>query len=327
MALTLAEYAKQAYNDGNLLLGNIADWSLMNSNILQVIPWATNKQLAVKILSWKSFPTIGTRKINASFSESTGTFEQKIEDKYIFGHYIDADRVIVDAGDTVGDVRQNQRKASTKAMAFRFNNVFINGDPASEEFKGLSKRVDDAYTAGYTDQYFDAGSSTSGRGVLYDTTEQQYFLDQISKLVEVTAESDPDCLMMNSKLYLCIESATRRTSLLNQTKDMFGRIINMWGTIPIYKLGPVSAFSTTLILPNTETLSGGTDETSIYSCKFGEEEYLWGIQQKPMEVIDYGRLATASVYRDEVQWVLGLAVSSPRAIARAYGFVADNGSS
>ncbi len=327
MALTLAEWVKQAYNDGNLLLGSIGDWTLMNSNVLQLLPWATNKELAVKIVSWKTFPTVGTRQINASFSESSGTFEHKIEDKYIFGHYIDVDTVLVDAGGTIGDVRQNQRKASAKAVAFKFNNMFINGDPAGGEFKGLSKRADDAYDAGFTDQKFDAGSATNGRGVLYDTTEQHYFLDQIAKVVEVTAESDPTALLMNSKLYLCVESATRRTSLLKQDKDMFGRIINYWGSIPIWKLGPVSAYSTTLILPNTETGSGGTDETSIYSVKFGEEEYLWGIQQKPMEVIDHGRLATASVFRDEIQWVTGLAVSSPRSIARAYGFVADNGAS
>lgn len=327
MALTMADYAKQAYNEGNLLLGNIADWTLMNCNVLQVLPWATNKELAVKIMAWESFPTIGTRKINASFSESTGKFQTKIEDKYIFGHYIDVDRVLVDAGGTVGDVRQNQRKASAKAMAFKFNNMFINGDPASDEFKGLQKRVTDAYNAGYTDQYFNGGSSTVGRGVLYDTAEQHNFLDKLSKLIKVTAESSPDALFMNSKLYLCLESATRRANLLKQTEDMFGRIINNYGGVPIYKMGPVSAFSTTLILPNSETINGETDATSIYACKFGEEEYFWGLQQKPMEVIDHGRLATASVYRDEVQWVVGMAVNNPRSVARAYGFVADNGSS
>jgi len=327
MAMTFAEYAKHAYEEGKQVLGNIADWTLMNSNLLQIIPWATNSQLAVKIIAWDSFPTVGTRKINASFSASEGKFQHKIEDKYIFGHYIDIDTVIVDAGNTIGDVRQNQRKAAAKAMAFKFNNMFINGDPSSDEFKGLKMRVTDSYNAGYTDQYFNGGSATTGKGVLYDATEQHNFLDKISKLVEVSADSDPSCLMMNSKLYLCVESATRRTSLLNQTKDMFGRIINMWGTIPIYKIGPVSAFSTTLILPNNENLNGGTDETSIYSCKFGDEEYMWGIQQKPMEVIDHGRLATSSVYRDEVQWVVGLAINNPRSIVRAYGFVADNGAS
>uniref|UniRef100_A0A6M3JY90 Putative capsid protein n=1 Tax=viral metagenome TaxID=1070528 RepID=A0A6M3JY90_9ZZZZ len=324
MAVTLADHAATAANEGKLVLSEIALWALEQSPVLQILPWATNPELAVQITAWASLPTIGTRKVNASFSESTGKYEQKIEDKYIFGHYIDVDTVIATANP---NARQNQRKASAKAMSFKFNDMFINGDPASDEFKGLSKRVDDANTAGYTDQYFNGGSATAGRGVIYDSTEQHHFLDMIAKTIEVTAEANPDALFMNSKLYLCVESATRRTSLLNQTKDMFGRIINMYGTVPIYKLGPISAFSTTLILPNSEVLNSGADETSIYACKFSEEEYLWGMQQKPMEVIDHGRISSASVYRDEVQWVIGIAVNNPRSVTRAYGFVADNGAS
>jgi len=322
MAITMADHAATAANDGKLVLAEIALWALEQSPVLQIVPWATNIELAVQITSWASLPTVGTRKINASFSESTGKFEQKIEDKYIFGHYIDVDTVLVAANP---NARENQRKASAKAMSFKFNNMFINGDPASDELKGLQKRVTDAVNAGYTDQYFNGGSSTTGRGVLYDATEQHHFLDGIAKIIEVTAEESPDAIFMNSRLYLCVESATRRTTLLKQTEDMFGRIINTYGGVPIYKLGPISAFSTTLILPNTETLNGGSDETSIYAVKFSEEEYVWGIQQSPMEVIDYGRISSASVYRDEVQWVIGLAVNNPRSIARAYGFVADDG--
>ena len=324
MALTLADHASTAAAGGKLELAEIALWTLEQSAVLQVLPWATNKELAVQITAWASLPTIGTRKVNASFSESTGKFEQKIEEKSIFGHYIDVDSVIVEANP---NARQNQRKASSKAMSFKFNNMFINGDPGSDELRGLKKRVGDVYTAGFEDQYFNGGSATAGRGVLYDTTEQHHFLDMLAKIIEVTAEASPDALFMNSKLYLCVESATRRTGLLKQTEDMFGRIINNYGTVPIYKLGPVSAFSTTLILPNNETLNSGSDETSIYAVKFGEEEYLWGLQQNPLEVIDHGRLATSPVFRDEVQWVIGLAVNNPRSIARAYGFVADNGAS
>jgi len=324
MALTLADHASTAAAGGKLELAEIALWTLEQSAVLQVLPWATNKELAVQITAWASLPTIGTRKVNASFSESTGKFEQKIEEKSIFGHYIDVDSVIVEANP---NARQNQRKASSKAMSFKFNNMFINGDPGSDELRGLKKRVGDVYTAGFEDQYFNGGSATAGRGVLYDTTEQHHFLDMLAKIIEVTAEASPDALFMNSKLYLCVESATRRTGLLKQTEDMFGRIINTYGTVPIYKLGPVSAFSTTLILPNDETLNSGSDETSIYAVKLGEEEYLWGLQQNPLEVIDHGRLSTASVYRDEIQWVIGLAVNNPRSIARAYGFVADNGAS
>lgn len=325
MALTLAEYAKQAYNDGNLLLGSIADWFLMESQPAQLIPWQTDKHLAVKIVAWDTLPTVGWRKINAAYSESTGKYQHKIESKYIFGHDIDVDVVLAKAGDTIGDVRQNQRQMSAKAMAFEFNDQFINGDPATDEFKGISKRVDDVYAAGFTSQYIDAGSTASaGRGVLYDSTERHYFIDNVSKLIHVISEHKPDGLYMNSKLYLCFESAMRREGLLKQTEDMFGRIINTFSNVPLIDIG-IKADQSTEIITNAETLSGGTDETSIYAVKYGAEQYMWGIQQEPMQARDLGEVQTKPVYRDRVEWVVGLAVSNPRSIARAYGFVADAG--
>jgi len=325
MALTLAEYAKQAYEDGNLLLGNIADWFLMESNVAQLIPWQTNPQLAVKIISWNTLPTVGWRKINASYSESTGKFEHKIESKYIFGHDIDVDVVLAKAGSTVGDVRQNQRKMSMKAMAFEFNDQFINGDPANDEFKGISARIDDIATA-FSSQYIDAGSSTNNRGMLYDTTERHYFMDKVAELIHVTAEHKPDALYMNAKMYLAFEAALRRENVLKQSEDMFGRIINSYGGIPLIDIG-IKADQSTEIIPNNETLSSGSEETSIYAVKYGEEEYLWGVQQESMQVRDLGEIQTKPVYRDRVEWVCGLAVSNPRSLARAYGFVADNGAS
>ena len=323
MAVTLADYAKTAYNEGKLILGEIADWFLMESNILQVLPWATNKELSILITAMKSLPTIGTRKINANFDESSGKFQQKPEGLYIFGHLIDVDNVLVKADPSQ---RQTQRRMSAKAMSFKFNDMFINGNPASDEFKGLKMRVDDVNADGYTDQYIDAGSATTGKGVLYDTTERHYFIDKVSKLIHVISEHKPDALFMNAKLYLCFESAMRREGLLKQTEDMFGRIINTFQGISLIDIG-IKADQTTEIITNGENLSGGGDETSIYAVKYGENEYLWGLQQAPMEVKDFGEISSSQVFRDRVQWVVGLAVSNPRAIARAYGFVADSGAS
>ena len=89
----------------------------------------------------------------------------------------------------------------------------------------------------------------------------------------------------------------------------------------------IKADQSTQIITLTETLSGGTDETSIYGVKYGEGEYLWGIQQTSLEVRDLGEIDTKPVLRDRVEWVVGLAVSNPRSLARAYGFVPDNGAS
>lgn len=326
MALTLAEFSKQAYDSGNLVLGTIADWFLMESNVLQLIPWATDPHLAITIRAMKSMPDVGWRKINAAPSESTGKYQHKVEEKYIFGHYIDVDKVLVAADP---GARQSERKLSAKAMAYEFNDQFINGDPANDEFKGISSRIDDIYNAGvYTNNYFDAGSATPGRGMLYDSTDRHYFMDNVAKLIHVTAGHKPDALFMNAKMYLAFEAALRRETVLKQTEDMFGRIINAYQGVPLIDIG-VKADQSTEIITNGEVLSGAgaSDETSIYAVKYGEGEYFWGIQQAPLEVIDQGLITSSPVYRDLVEWVVGLAVSNPRSLARAYGFVADNGAS
>ena len=324
MAMTLAEYSKIAKDN---LLGFIADNFLMESNVLQMLPWQTNSQLAVGIPSMDTLPSVTWRKVNAAYSESTGKFKHKTESKYIFGHDIDVDVVIAKASETIEGARQIQRKMSSKAMAFEFNYVFINGDPASDQFKGLSKRVDDINTEGYTSQYIDGGSTAAaGRGMLYDSTERQYFLDKLNQLCHAIAEHKPDALFMNSKMLLAIESAFRREQLLSTTKDMFDRDIRTFKGIPLVDIG-VKADQSTEIITNAETLSGGSDETSIYAVKFGENEYLWGLQQEALQVRDLGEIQTKPVYRDRVEWVVGLGHSNPRAIARLYGLVADGGAS
>jgi hypothetical protein len=324
MAMTLNEYSKIAKDN---LLGFIADNFLMESNVMQQIVWQTNKQLSVGIPSMDTLPSVSWRKVNAAYSESTGTVKHKTESKYIFGHDIDVDVVIAKASDTIEGARQLQRRMSAKAMAFEFNDVFINGDPASDEFKGLSKRVDDINADGYTSQYIDGGSTASaGRGMLYDSTERQYFFDMVNKLIHSIAGHDPDGLLMNSKMLLAFESAARREGLLKKDADMFGRTINTYGAsnIPLIDIG-LKADQSTEIITNAEVLSGGADETSIYAVKYGENEFLWGLQQEPLSVRDLGEVQTKPVYRDRVEWVVGLAHSNPRSIGRLYGLVADGG--
>lgn len=325
MAVTLNDHVKVADNEGRYLVAEIGDYFLMNSNVLQILPWATSVELAVQIPFLSALASTTWRKINASFSGTQSNFDSKIESKYIAGNYIDVDIVLVTANPRM---RTLQREAITKSIAFEFNDQFINGDPANDEFKGVYSRIDDIYADGYTDQYFDAGSSTTGRGMLYDTTERHYFFDQVNKLIYVIEGHDPDGLYMNSKLYLAFESAARRENLLKQTEDMYGRVINTYGSknTPLIDIG-LKADQSTLIMPNSETLSGGTDETSIVAAKYGVDTHLWGIQQAPLDVFDHGRISSSPVYRDEVTWVVGLAISNPRAVARAYGFVADSGAS
>jgi len=213
---------------------------------------------------------------------------------------------------------------AAKSMAYKFNNMFINGDPGSDEFKGLKKRVTDINAGGFTDQYIDGGSvNTNNRGMNYDASERHYFLDKVSELIAAIAGGGPDALYMNKKMYLAFESCVRRSSLMKQTEDMFGRIINMWGGVPLIDVGRDDYLSTTEIITNGESLSSGSEETSIYAVKFGENDFCWGMQQGPLDVRDLGEIDSSPVFRDRVEWVIGLAHSQPLSIARAFGFVAN----
>ncbi len=325
MAMTTAEYSKIVKDN---TLGWILDNFLMESNPAQQIPFDTDKGLAVTIPSWGTLPSVGWRNVNGSYTESSGTYEHKVEEKYIFGGYIDTDKVLADAGPTIVSVRQDQRKMKAKAMAFEFNDVFINGVTTSKQFKGISARITDIYAAGYTDHYIDGGSATTGRGFLYDTTDRNLFLDNLNKLIHALPGHKANALYMNAKCYLAVESCLRREGLLNTAKDMFEREIETYRGATLIDIG-VKADQTTEIITNGEGLSGGTDETSIYAVRYGASEFLWGIQQKAMESIDMGLQLVSGkpVYQDFVEWVVGLAIGNPRSIARLYGLVPDAGAS
>jgi len=331
MALTLNDYSKQVKD--NNLLATIADWFLRNAEPLQHIEWETDKNLAVTITAWDKLPTVAFRNINESYTESTGTLQQKVESKYIMGGEIDVDVVLAEAGGTIEDVRTTQRKMKAKAMAFKFNNAFINGSGTSDPkgFVGLTQRVTDLYNAGYTSQYVDGVNPTAaGRGILYDSAARQHFIDKVNELISVIGEGAPDALYMNKKMYLAFTSCMRREQLFDQTKDMFDREVAAFHGIPLIDIGTTSGknLAADEIITNTEDLkSGNADETSIYAVKYGVGEYFWGIQQKPLDVTDFGKIAEKPVYRDRVEWVVGLAHSHPGSIARLYGMVADSGSS
>ncbi len=325
MAFTVSDYAKIAENEGRYLVPLIVNWFLPETYIGQIMPFESDKALAVQVPTVYSLPTVGTRKIGASFSASEGKYDTIVESKYILGHYIDVDVVLAKAGQTIVDVRQDQRKMAAEAMAFNLNNMFINGDPASDEFKGVLSRIDDVYAAGFTNQYFDAGSvASAGRGANYDTTERHAMFDNMDKLIDVIVGHRPSAIFMNGKLKLCVSSAARHEKLLRYDKDMTGRVMAMYGDndVPLINIGTKADLSTE-ILPNTETLSGGADETSMVAVRFGKREYVWGIQQEALNVTDQG--LTHPNYRDVVEWVVGIARGNPMSIARAYGFVADAG--
>src|SRR3990167_2096855 len=324
MAWTLAELSKI---ETDTLRKSVIDTLLLESNLLELLPWETIGQLATTVVRYKDLPSYGYRKINEAFSESTGTFEQKVENISLGGLDIDTDKAIARAKNTIADARAVQQTMALKAAAYEFNRCFIQGNPQSdpEEFKGLRLRVDDINGEGFTTQKIVCNSTSVG--ILNSATTRHNFLNDLDSLIYAINGHNPDFLLMNKKMLLALRAALRQEKLLNNSQDMFGRVIDMYGGTSLIDIG-VRADQTTEIILNTETAagaaSGGTECTSIYAVKFGIGDKLWGIQEYPMEITDLGELQTAPVYRTRVDWPHGLAGVTPRSMARMYGIVPDN---
>jgi hypothetical protein len=303
----------------------------MESDVMQMVPWETIGTLSTSVVMLQDLPSVGFRKINAGYAESTGHFMQKVENISLMGGMIDTDKALARAKNTVADARAIQQQMMVKALAYKFNDKFINGSPATdpEEFKGVSKRVDDIVADGYTGQLIDlAGTYGAARddGILYDTTARNNFLDKLDLLIYSIKGHKPDFLFMNKKCLLAVRSLLRQERLLNQAADMFGRIIDVYAGVRLVEIG-TKADQTTEIITNTEDPQGlytSDISTSIYAVKFGIGEFLWGIQEYPMEVTDKGLLEAMPVYRTEVDWPLGLAHIDPMSIGRLCNIFPDN---
>ncbi len=320
MAFTLLDLAKV---EKDILRKSVLDTFIMESNMMELMPFETIGAIATTVVRYQDLPSVGFRNINGTFSSSDGHLEHQVETISAMGGFSDTDKIIAATKNTIADARALQQTMSVKAMAFLMNDKFINGNPEvdEKEFKGLAERIDDLNAEGFTGQYID-NNGTSGDGILLNTAEQHNFLDHIDQAIYSIAGHNPAFALMNSTTLLALRSVLRRLGLLDTTKDSFDRTVDMYDGVRLLDIG-VKADQTTEILPNTETLesAGAPESTSIYFVKPGIGENFWGIQTYPMDVDDKGLLQTAPVHRTEVDWPVGFAQANPYSLCRLYAII------
>ena len=321
---TLAELSKI---ETDILRKSVIDTLIMESNLMELIPWETIGQLSVGVIRIQDLPSVGFRRVNGAYdSTDIGHFEHKVENISLFGRDIDTDEAIARAKNTVADARAIQQTLTLKSMAYAFNDKVINGVVNADtplEFSGLKKRIDDINAEGYTSQKIDA--ACGGVGILNASANSQAFLDKLDALMYAVKGHKPDYLLMNAKMLLAVRSLLRREKLLDTTKDMFDRIIDVYMGARMVDIG-VKADQLSDIITSTETaagIPGSSEQTSIYAVKFGLGDMTWGIQEFPLETKDMGELEAKPSYRTRITWNLGLATVDPRSLARLYNIVPD----
>lgn len=308
-AWTLAELSKI---ETDTLRKSVIDTLLMESNLMELVPWETIGQLTTTIVKVQDLPSVGFRKINEGYDAAMGSFEQKAENISLMGCYMDCDKAIARAKNTIADARAIMQTMALKSVAYKFNDKFINGNPVAdpEEFKGLKVRVDEAVAEGFTDQDIAADVSNALPSAI--SADNHKFLDKLDELIYSVKGHNPDFLIMNRKMLLVLRSILRHERLLDTTRDMFDRVVDVYQGCRLIDIG-VKADQTTDIIG-----IDGSGFTEIYAVKFGIGDLLWGIQEYPLEVEDKGLLESMPVYRTEMDWPLGLAQADARAVGRLH---------
>lgn len=322
MAITLGEAAK--LEQSPLKRGFILDL-LRYSPLLNAVPFVDAPGLRVNGTRWQTLPTVGFRAVNGSYSESTGTVEEVQETLALLGGDIYVDRVFTKAPGYAQNPLQVQMQMKAKALAFQFNDSFINGDLASnaDSFNGLKQRVSNMPAR----QTIDLSTAGDSLKVLAGATQEHTFVDAIHQAAKYVDGATH--IFCNENTYLGLGKVARRLNLFQVIQDALGRT---WETMSsgssmlnFVDVGLKGDKSTEIITDTEDPGDGGNDSTSIYVVRMDSTDGLHGLQIAGLGMDIYdptkgGEDPTAPRFIRRVDWATGLRNLSNYCIVRIKGF-------
>lgn len=321
MGYTLADYARTAKDP---LKAGIVDVFRRESFIMEYLSWMGVDTIITRQLRTKALPSVEWRKINEGWTGSSATFEPVEDRVFDMGGQVDIDKLLIKSKSTI-DQRAAQTDAYATALAYTFNDTFVNGHLLTDEdqFIGVWRRLVEQLPSGQT--ILGGGVDISPNSVSLSASFDTY-LDALQELIHAVEGHKPDVLAMNDTLYLRTLSAIRQKGLYATTEDSYGRTVATYGPggPKLIDLG-YKADQASRIIGNTELDDGsaltGGDATTVYAFRFGEQ-FLHGIQLYDIDTKDMGLLEDGVTYRTVVDWPVGISLVNPRSIARLVGVVA-----
>ena len=322
MAFTLAQLAKLETDvtRKGILMNIIRD-----AKVMEVLPWENVSSLSSVAIRYRTLPTGGAfRKVGGSYTESTnGDVEQVWESVYGFGGELKFDRVFDKVTNTIIDPKVLQTQMKLKAMAFQFNDYFINGDHATDAdgFEGLKKRI-----AGMPARQTIAIGDSAPSDTTASAAAARTFLKNWNKAYMRCNGGNVNAIFMNEAMTYAFADVllylgSSGGSLLDVTKDSFDREIVTYKGAPFIDMGLKADQSTEIITVTETALDAGADSTSVYFASFGIDQGVTGIQLGPLESYDPnagGEMSTAPAKQLRIEWWHGLAGFGSYGLTRLY---------
>ena len=303
--MTLPEYAKAADTTdmGRALIEMFAE----SSDIAKVCPFLGLSGFIYQGFRQASLQTtMAFRAINASSTSGAGTVTPFQESTFVIDHDIPVDRVLVDRG---GDRRRAwEEKMAMARLGELWVNTFLKGDSTITPtvFNGLQKR-----SALYGRNIDNASGIAGGNPLSF--TMLDWAIQNVKNPTHIIVPWSMKYRFIQAARNPAVTGYVIHTSL-----DESGKAIMDYAGLPL-----LFGYEKDLhlpILPFTEVATGGgaAQTSSIYVVSFGENN-LVAIQNKPMEIRDFGLLEDGITYNTHVSWDIGLVDNSNFCFSRLSG--------
>src|SRR5574337_192225 len=213
MAITLIDYEKLAGRQNDPLFKGLIEDLLRASDLMGVVPIKDVDGMQVTGKRWQTLPSVAFRKIGGGYTESTGNTEDIAETLVLLGGDVKVDRVFTKVKNAVQNPLEVAMRMKAQAIAFQFNDSFINGDPAvnPDSFGGVKVRASNMPSARAA-IWLDTNSNGTGTSlkVLADSASRQKFLDALHDAVKY---SNATHLLLNEQSYQGVGKVLRREGL------------------------------------------------------------------------------------------------------------------
>lgn len=325
MAITLAE-AKVGMADkvDQQVVDEFRRSSLLLDRLVfdnAISPGTGGSTLTYGYVQLKTPSTAAVRAINAEYTAGEAKREEKTAKAVIMGGSFEIDRVIQNTSGAVDELAfQAQQKI--KATSNYFHNLVINGTSASSgagyvanTFDGLRKLLNGTSNELSTDiDLSDASKLDSNSNA---------FIDQLDALVHAV-DGDVTMLLMNADMLLKVRAAARRAGYYDRTKDDFGRVVELFGGIPLMDCGKYYNGSASVDVIGTSTpTSNAAGTSSIYAVSIGLDGF-HGISPTGTGVISSympNMASPGAVKKGEVELVAGVVLKNTLKAAALNGIV------
>lgn len=286
-----------------------------------ISPGTGGSTLTYGYIQLKTPSTAAVRAINSEYTAGEAKREEKTAKAVIMGGSFQVDRVLQNTSGAV-DEMAFQAQQKIKATANYFHNLVINGTSASSgagfvtgTFDGLRKLLNGTSNEFTTDIDLSDSSKLD--------SNSNAFIDQLDALVHAI-DGDVSMLLMNGDMLLKVRAAARRAGYYERTKDDFGRVVEMFGGIPLADLGKYyNGTASVDVVGTSAPTASAAGTTSIYAVSLALDGF-HGISPTGTGIINSympDMNAPGAVKTGEVELVAGAVLKNTLKAAALNGIV------